>query len=161
MEKLAHQHPTIIEFERLQEQKSMCVSLLNQQGFSGDKLRAQLREKVQQEIASLTVPQSQERVDAIMHCKIHGKSFMATGGMPLTADEAFLATEKEKKQNQLKDMYTDKKSRIVAEKRETMGLNLIQKQIQDKDLKVEDLNVLLGWHQVKVTGLSKVQKFTK
>ena len=42
-----------------------------------------------------------------------------------------------------------------------MGLNLVQKQIQDKDLKVEDLNVLLGWHQVKVTGLSKVQKLTK
>ena len=55
----------------------------------------------------------------------------------------FLAAEKEKKQNQLKDMYTDKKNRIAAEKRETMGLNLIQKQIQDKDLKVEDLNVLL------------------
>ena len=122
---------------------AFCFAVKKQQGFSGDKLKAQLREKVQQEIASLTVPHSQEQVDAIMHCKTHGQSLMTTGGMPLTADETFLAAEKEKKQNQLKDMYTDKKNRIAAEKRETMGLNLIQKQIQDKDLKVEDLNVLL------------------
>ena len=58
-------------------------------------------------------------------------------------------------------MYADKKNRIAAEQREITALNLIQKQIQDKDLKVEDLNVLLGWHQVKVTGLSKVQELTK
>ena len=41
-----------------------------------------------------------------------------------------------------------------------MALKLIEREIQDKDLKVEDLNVLLGWHQVKING-TKTQKLSK
>ena len=87
----------------------MCVSLLNQQGCAGDKLKATLKEKVEQENQVLTVPHSQEQVDAIMHCKTHGQSFMATGGMPITADETFLAAEQEKKNSKIREIHLEKR----------------------------------------------------
>ena len=153
-------NPTIKAFKKLQQQNDMCVSLLNQQGCAGDKLKATLKEKVKQENQVLTVPHSQERVDAIMHCKTHGQSFMATGGMPITADETFLAAEQEKKKSKIREIHLEKKKRLEAERRETLALKLIEREIQDKDLKVDDLNVLLGWHQIKING-NKTQKLIK
>ena len=95
-------NPTVREFKRMQQKNIMCVSLLNQQGYEGNKLRATLKEQKQSTEQTLTIPHSQECVEAIMHCKTHGQSFMATGGMPITADETFLAAEQEKKKKLLK-----------------------------------------------------------
>ena len=154
-------NPTVREFKRMQQKNIMCVSLLNQQGYEGNKLKATLKEQKQSTEQTLTVPHSQERVEAIMHCKTHGQSFMATGGMPITADETFLAAEQEKKKNEIRNIQVDKLKRMEAEKREAAAFKIIEKEIQTKDLKVENLNVLLAWHQVKLTGMSKAQKLSK
>ena len=87
----------------------MYVYLLNQQGCTGDKLKATLKEKVEQENQVLTVPHSQERVNAIMHCKTHRQLFMATGGMPITTDETFLAAEQEKKNSKIREIHFEKR----------------------------------------------------
>ena len=50
--------------------------------------------------------------------------------------------------------FTKETKRIEAEKREAAAFEIIEKEIQQKDLKVENLNVLLTWHQVKLTGMS-------
>ena len=53
-------NPSIKAFKKLQQQNDMCVSLLNQQGCAGDKLKATLKENVEQENQVLTVPHSQD-----------------------------------------------------------------------------------------------------
>ena len=136
--------------------KRVLIKIDSGPGRTNPDLLASLRT-----MGTLTVPHSQERVEAIMHCKTHGQSFMATGGMPITADETFLAAEQEKKKNEIRNIQVDKLKRMEAEKREAAAFKIIEKEIQTKDLKVENLNVLLAWHQVKLTGMSKAQKLSK
>ena len=47
---------------------------------------------------------------------------MATGGMPITADETFLAAEQEKKNSEIREIHLEKKKRLEAERRETLAL---------------------------------------
>ena len=93
-----------------------------------------------------------------MHCKTHGQSFQATGGMPLTADETFLAAERESIAIRIKEMKDDKDERIAAEKREQAALTLIEQEKADSALSGQELDVLLKWHKVKLTSLKKAQK---
>ena len=152
---------TLEEMKRLQAQNDMCVSLLCSKGYDGKQLEAKLPEKHEEAAVALTVPHSQERVDAIMTCKTHGQSFQATGGMPLTGDEIFLAAEQEQKAILIKKMKDDKANRIAAEQRETAALKIIEKEESNNTLNGNDLDVLLKWYNVKLTGLKKAEKLSK
>ena len=58
-------------------------------------------------------------------------------------------------------MKDDKANRIAAEQRETAALKIIEKEESNNTLNGNDLDVLLKWYNVKLTGLKKAEKLSK
>jgi hypothetical protein len=89
-------------------------------GYKGDALNAQFREdkiRERQATATVTVPQTRERQEAIAATNTHGKKFFVTGGKHVTSDDMFKAAEINRQTAEAAEREKDKKGRVNYHRR--------------------------------------------
>ena len=137
----------------IQSTNDLSTYFLKEHGFNSDVFKASIK-KVQKQ--SVTVRNSQERIDAISQATTHGNLFHATGGGHLTDKDVFLALQKKKVEAEIKQL---KKKKDVSLKMGDVVAKanaiLQQQKLYTTYTKVE-LSALLLYHQVK--GISAMKK---
>ena len=87
----------------IQNANTIACDLLTVRGFDGSMLRAHLKKKQKiEKRAEVTVPISQERLDALAKAATHGAHFAATGGQHFTSDDVIQAAEIPVRKEQIK-----------------------------------------------------------
>jgi len=76
----------------MQSTNDLSTLFLTTAGFNGSAFKVQIAKKKEQK--QITVRHSQERIDIISNQSTHGGLFHHTGGLHLTCDDMFIATEK-------------------------------------------------------------------
>ena len=89
-------NPNFDVYQDIQSQNDFSTTQLSMMGYKGDALKAQFREdKIweRQATATVTVPQTRKRQEAIAAANTHGKKFFVTGGKHVTSDNMFKVAE--------------------------------------------------------------------
>jgi hypothetical protein len=132
----------------LQSQNILCVNWLNFHGYDGDVLKAEVKRRPQSVRASLTQPNSKERVQALARAKTHGDIFHVTGGAHHTADDFFVSRELKERKESIAQLKKAKGKRQELEEREKAALALLEKGTENDKLKKPELELLLSWHGI-------------
>jgi len=144
----------------VQNANHISVLALHNAGYDAQWLTATLKKKKEEE--TVCVPYSPSKVELLAKACGHGGRFHATNGMHLTADEIFIAEEMKSRQEERAALEKEKKVRMAQEDIEKKAVALLEQEGRTiESYSVKDLDVLLGWHQVKITGWKKEQKLAK
>ena len=107
------------------------------------------RIKKVQEMAPITVKNSQAQVELLEKSKTRGAKFTATGGGNVTSNEIFKSMEMGVIENDTKTMEEDKKdfkNLMYVEQKVTEALDHVD--CEYDQLKATDLIDILRWHQI-------------
>ncbi len=107
-------------YQDIQSQNDFSTTQLSVMGYKGDALNVQFREdKIQERQATATVkvPQTRERQEAIAATNTHGKKFFVTGGKHVTSDDMFKAVEINRRTAEAAEREKDKKGRVNYHRR--------------------------------------------
>ena len=145
----------------VQNANEISVLALHNAGYDAQWLTATLKKKKEEE-ETVCVPYSPSKVELLAKACGHGGRFHATNGMHLTADEIFIAEEMKSRQEERVALEKEKKVRMAQEDIEKKAVALLEQEGRTiESYSVKDLDVLLGWHQLKITGWKKEQKLAK
>ena len=95
------------------------------------------------------MPHSKERIELLMKASTHGAKFLATGGAHLTADDFFIAQQKNVRDMEIEAMQKTKKKLLAAMKVDLAAKEIMQKrgdQILQRDfgkLAIWELDTLI------------------
>ena len=107
-------------YQDIQSQNDFSTTQLSVMGYKGDALNAQFREdkiRERQATATVTVPQTRERQEAIAATNTHGKKIFVTGGKHVTSDDMFKAAEINRQTAEAAEREKDKKGRVNYHRR--------------------------------------------
>lgn len=151
------------EYNLMQTANDLAVQALARAGYDSQWLQVQLNENRKEEEVSITQPYTIERQNALATARTHGGLFKASlGGMHLTHDDLFISMEMNTRSKERLALEKEKKVRMAQEDIEKKALALLEQEGRTiEQYSVKDLDVLLGWHQLKITGWKKEQKLAK
>ena len=137
-------------FQQMERQNELACLLLTEGSYYGHHLRVELKENLTTP-QSVTVPQTQEHLEALAKAKTHGELFFVTGGDHLTTDDAFKAAELKNREKDIELMEKDKEQRIAAEEKERAALAILEVEppIEVDHLTGKQLKILLSFYGVK------------
>ena len=141
----------------LQEGNITVCALLKTMGYCANHLQVQVKQ-VRTEKKKVTASHLLERQHLLSQAKSHGEKFTVTGGSHLTHDDMFVAMEIPVKNKQIAAAEKDKAYRVSMEKIEKEALAIQAGPKDPKDYLVQELDVLLKWHQVPMKDVPGKQK---
>jgi hypothetical protein len=101
-------------------------------------------------------------VELLANARKHGRRYHATNGGHLSTDDIFIAAASDSRKKEREVAEKEKKVRMAQEDIEKKALALLEQEGRTiESYSVKDLDVLLGWHQLKITGWKKEQKLAK
>ena len=142
--------PLNSNYTRIQDANTLACGLLNSKGYDGNQLMAKLKKSVYFR-REVTVPHSQERIEALSKAKTHGERFFVTGGSHATSDDVFKAAELTNRKGEIAAMEKDKIDRTAAQQRESLALAILQHEppILAENLRKPQLQTILLWYGVQ------------
>ena len=148
------QRDTDKEYATLQTANDLAVQALSRAGYDSQWLQVQLDDNRQQEeVEYITQPHTIERQNTLAKARTHGGLFKASlGGTHLTHDDIFISVEMKHRSKERVALEKEKKARMALEVTEKKALALVEEERTIKSYSVKELDVLLGWHQVKGTN---------
>ena len=152
------------EYAAIQTANDLAVQALSRAGYDSQWLQVQLDDNRQQEeVEYITQPHTIERQNTLAKARTHGGLFKASlGGTHLTHDDIFISVEMKHRSKERVALEKEKKARMALEVTEKKALALIEEERTVESYSVKELDVLLGWHQVKGTnGWKKEQKLAE
>ena len=161
MKALGDDADTDKEYAALQTANDLAVQALARAGYDSQWLQVHLNDNRQQEeVINITQPHTIERQNALAEARTHGGLFKAScGGIHLTHDDIFISVEMKNRSKERVALEKEKKVRMAQEDIEKKALALLeQEERTTESYSVKDLDVLLGWHQVKGTNGWKKEK---
>jgi len=117
-------------YQDIQSQNNFSTTQLSVIGYKGDALKVQFREdtiRERQATATVTIPQTRERQEAIAAANTHGKKFFVTGGEHVTSDDMFKAAEINRRTVEAAERKKDKKGRVDYHHRHEAALPILNR----------------------------------
>mmetsp|Transcript_6062 Transcript_6062/g.12387 ORF Transcript_6062/g.12387 Transcript_6062/m.12387 type:complete len:178 (+) Transcript_6062:100-633(+) len=127
-------------------------------GFNGHLLKALLRKKKEVKMVLVTVPHTEERVEALAKASTHGAVFAVTGGDHFTSDDMFKAAELPAKKAKIEQLKKNKKERLAGIEREAVGRKILEQGKEIKALTGNELTALLKCMVLQRAEISKCQR---
>ena len=137
-------------YNKIQARNNLACDLLITKLYDGNQLRGKMKQSLYS-TRVLTVPHSQERIEALAKAKTHGERFFVTGGSHATCDDVFKAAEMTNRKFEIAAMEKEKVDRTAAYKREFLALEILQHEppIPVENLRKPQLQTLLLWYGVQ------------
>ena len=149
--------PMFVSLQAMQAKNNFCVQVLNMKGYNGNRIRATLKEQAGVQ-PKLTVPNSQERIKALVKATTHGDRFYVTGGCHLNSDDVFKAAEVGNRKREHEELEKDKKQRLDQEQREKEAFRVISLEKSTAKLNMKELEKLLYWYRIPKSKMGNLQR---
>jgi hypothetical protein len=136
----------------VQEANDNAIHAMSWAGYDAQFLQATYKPKAKEDVA-IREPNLREQQLALMNAKGHGGVYHVTkGGRNITANDFFVAAEMKSRKAERVEVQKRKKEAQKMEALEVKALATLQN-MEGKttnELHVDNLNALLGWHEVAI-----------
>ena len=141
--------PLAIVYKNMQSLNDMSVAWLNMHGFYGDQLRAKVQIKRKSVQQRLTVPNTEERIEAIKKVKSHGQMFVTIDADHYANDDFMVASERKDREKMLPKIRAEKKKKLAMQAIEEEAKKIVEAGASVDKLKKSELETLLLWQGIK------------
>ncbi len=132
----------------IQTANDLASHALTMDGYDAQWLKVMLKKKEVEQ--SICVPNTVTQRERLAMAHGHGGQFHASSGMHITNNNILIASEMKDRQAARASAKKDKKHWQQQQTNEEKALKILGEEgMSTKSLRVEDLNTLLVWHQVK------------
>jgi hypothetical protein len=137
--------------QTIQKANELAVQALARAGYDRQWLQATFNVEEDEVEAPITQPYTLERQQALGNAKSHGGRFqMTNGGTHVTHDDIFISIEMKMRNEQRGVLNKQKKLRLHLQTLEEKALAILGQEGRSVELYLwKELDMLLGWHQVK------------
>jgi len=130
---------------QLEKYNRTCCNILTTFGYNSSAFRKKAP-TLKRADQAVTKANTRERQDALAAAKSAGEQFHATNGQHVYGDDFFISMERKRRHSEIERLRTEKESIEESQKREQAARSVLT-QRKDKDLRLEDLKILIKWKQ--------------